>query len=202
MNNNDKIRIPRELLDSMQENSSRQFLQRLQNFCSGWGNSVIQAGSLIPGATPPGLVSMFGAAIGGLAFDGAGAAEELHGFYEVDSSWIEGTAIKPYLRWIPTTAAAGNVKWQLSYCWDSNSGTSSSITTTAIVTAAAGAWTKQAAILPDISGAGKTLGAQLFFRIFRDSADASDTYAADAVLSCIGFHYEKNSIGSQQEYTK
>ena len=40
------------------------------------------------------------------------------------------------------------------------------------------------------------------FRIFRDPADAADTYAHDAAILDVGIHYEKDTMGSRGITTK
>lgn len=51
-------------------------------------------------------------------------------------------------------------------------------------------------------GAGKTIGSRFVFNLFRDPADAQDTYGADVAITDVGTHYEIDSIGSRQMLIK
>lgn len=203
MDNNERIRVPRGLLGQLIDNTAKLFFQRLQNFCNGWDDIILPANMLQLGATAPDAVTLFGGTIKGLGFDGVATTEALHGSAEMLHGWIEGTPIRPHIHWMATTAAAGDVKWQLTYNWANNNELDLTETTLTVTAAASGtAWQRQVSSFGEIDGTGKKIGSQIYFRIFRNPTDAADTYGADAVLETVGIHYEKNSIGSQQEYTK
>jgi hypothetical protein len=53
-----------------------------------------------------------------------------------------------------------------------------------------------------ISGVGQTLSSMLVCRLFRNSSATTDTYPGDAGLLEIDFHFQVDSDGSNQEYTK
>jgi hypothetical protein len=53
-----------------------------------------------------------------------------------------------------------------------------------------------------IDGTGKTLSSMIICRLYRDVSDANDTYASDAFLLEIDFHYEIDTVGSRTELTK
>jgi hypothetical protein len=159
--------------------------------------------SLLPlstGANVPSIIAVNGATyIKVRAFNGVGTLNELGEGCEVLHDYKEGTDIQPHLHWAPTTAAAGNVKWQLAYMWVERNGTYGSETVISVTTAAAGvAWQEQRVDFPAISGVGHTIGSRFQFVLFRNPADVADTYAADAAAFDFGLHYERDTIGSRQ----
>lgn len=159
--------------------------------------------SLGKGASAPDLVSIGATSIRTYAFDGNAITEELEGCMEVPHSYKEGTDLVFHVHWMPTTNAAGNVKWQLEYEWENFGGTFGGSTTISVVDAAGGtAWVEQRVNIGTISGSGKTIGSQFVFRLFRDPTDGSDTYGDDAAILTVGFHYERNTLGSRQITSK
>jgi hypothetical protein len=56
--------------------------------------------------------------------------------------------------------------------------------------------------LPTMSGSGKTLSSMIICRLYRDADAGADDFAYDAGLFEIDFHYQIDSDGSRQEYTK
>jgi len=53
-----------------------------------------------------------------------------------------------------------------------------------------------------IDGTGKTLSSMLICRLYRDPADAADTYPQDVAFLQFDVHYEIDSLGSETEYGK
>jgi len=163
-------------------------------------NDINMSGQALgPGATPPAVVNIAGSTIRAYAFIGTGGTQdELHGSCEILHDYLEGSDIVPHVHWSPTTAGAGDVKWQLSYIWINRGGTAGASTVISVVTAAGGtAWVGHISSFPAISGAGMEIGSRFMYRIFRDPADAADTYGADAVLYDIGIHYQADTVGSR-----
>lgn len=171
-----------------------------------WQDINLSGSSLATGSAAPGKVALDSSNILAYAFSGTNVTpDELHGSFEILHDYKEGTTIYPHVHWCPTTAGAGNVKWQLEYIWINGSGTFSSPTTVANTVSAGGvAWVEMRTPLPStgISGSGKTMGSRFAFRLFRDAADAADTYAASAALLDIGIHYERDTLGSRTMTTK
>ncbi len=137
---------------------------------------------------PSGSMKSFG-------FDGGTQVEEL--FYHVDlqHDYIAGTDIIPHVHWLPSTTGAGNVLWQWDFQWVETGGTFGAPTNAPCTAVAAGgtAWVDKRSEVT-ISGAGKTYNSRLLLRLFRDPANAGDTYGADAVLSSVGAHYSANPL--------
>lgn len=171
---------------------------------TAWNDINMPANALTLGAAAPDSITLFGSGgIKGLGFNGNATEESVHGAAELLHGYIEGTNIDFHVHWMPTTADAGNVKWQLEYSWMNMDGTFSAPTTISVVIAAGGtAWVHKVTDIGEISGAGKEIISAFVFRLFRDPADEDDTYAADAALIQAGIHYQVDTLGSRQELIK
>ena len=124
------------------------------------------------------------------SFDGNVTTEELGESFEIVHASKEGTNIVPRIHWCPTTADAGNVKWQLRYMWVDRNGVFENAVTIFVTAAAGGvAWKEHRTSFPEISGTGKHIGSRFTFVLFRDPTDAA---AFD-----FGVHYEIDTIGSR-----
>lgn len=166
-----------------------------------WKDLDIGGVELGAGASAPDLVAIAGGTILLRAFDGGVTTEQLFGCKELDHDYAEGTNLYPHVHWAPTTAAAGNVKWQLT-CSIGVAGAAMGVgNTIEIVDTAPGvAWQPKMATFPAINGAALHIGNQIAFRLFRDPN--ADTYGADAVLLTFGFHIQVNSLGSRNISSK
>lgn len=153
----------------------------------------------------PNLVSIGTTDVKAYAFEGGGATEELHGGFELQHDYAEGTDLKPHLHWYPATAGGGstNAKWFLEY-WISVEGTTVESGTTSVVSSVPTTAWEQVFVDFDsvISGTNLLIASQIHFRLYRDSGDVDDDYTGDAVLSTVGIHYELSSIGSRQTAIK
>jgi hypothetical protein len=179
--------------------------QKMNGSATVWRDDNFAAVSLGLGATPPDSIPINGGTIEVRAFDGVAITEQLFFGTEYNHEAKEGADIVFHLHWSPTTAGAGNVKWQLTYKWINIDGSFAGAETTISVTQASGgvAWSSNKVSFPAVSGAGKTIGSQIVGRLFRDPTDAADTYAADAAITAtFGIHYEIDSNGSRQITTK
>ena len=156
------------------------------------------------GPAAPAIIAINSTGILTYAFIGTGVlADELHGSLEALHDYLEGSDIVPHVHWCPTTADAGNVKWQIEYIWISRTGTITTSTTIAVTTAAGGtAWALKRSDFPTVDGTSRNIGDRFMFRIFRDPADAADTYGFDAAILDVGIHYEKDTMGSRGITTK
>jgi hypothetical protein len=159
--------------------------------------------SLLPlstGANVPSIIAVNGATwLKVRAFNGIGTINELGEGCEILHDYKEGTDITPHIHWAGTTAAAGNVKWQLAYMWiDRDEVFGGEVLSSATVATSGVAWKEQRTNFPTISGAGKHIGSRFHFVLFRDPLDAADTYTADAAAFDFGLHYQRDTIGSRQ----
>lgn len=131
--------------------------------------------------------------------------------FQIPHSWAEGTPMVPHVHWCKTTAATGEVEWQLEYreckIGDTLDGT----------------WTTLSAMTPEVDDedtqyqhALTVLGTIetdipswdisdfLICKLTRlgSSYSGADHYTAAAALLGFDIHIEKNSIGSAQPFVK
>jgi len=170
-----------------------------------WNDINFPANSLGKTVNFPDDIALFGSGnIQGVGFAGTGTTvEQLFGATELLHDWKEGSNIELHLHWMPTTSDTGNVKWQVEYSWANALGTFGAPTSISKVVPAEGtAWKHYLDDFTDIVGTGMKIGSYFVFRLFRDPADAQDTYEADAALLAIGIHYETDTLGSRTEHVK
>ena len=153
------------------------------------------------------------------SFDDAAPGSEKEVFFnmQMPHSWLEGTAIHVHVHWIGNTSdVAATPRWGLEYTWKDIGGTFGNTTiiykaenkdgpasTDPDVTALKHYVTEFDAIVPGATEG--EISAILIGRIFRDSADAADTYniaGNKCGLLYIDAHYEVDAFGSRQEYVK
>lgn len=137
-------------------------------------------------------------------FDAA-AEEELFFSVLIPHSYKLETNLKPHIHWATKTATAtGTVIWGLEYTLailDDAFPVSTIITATYTFTGDM-QYDHLVTELPDISGSGvlTDIASILTCRVFRDAT--SDTYADDVSLLEIDFHFEMDSVGSADDFTK
>jgi len=149
------------------------------------------------GSVPPDVVTIPTTGIQTVSFDGAATVEDISACKELNHDYREGTAIVFHVHWYPTTSAIGNVKWQLEYYITDHDSTPVKGTIAIVAPAGGVAWAAKRADFAALDlGVMATIGAQIHFRFFRNPADVQDTYAADAAVATVGYHYQTNSRGS------
>lgn len=123
---------------------------------------------------------------------------------QMPHSWKEGSAIRPHVHWSPTNTNTGHVKWQMQYkIANVDEAFPGSWTTVTALDAGSGTSDMhQIAGLGEIDMTGKTLSCMILLLITRLGADVQDTYNADCKLNEVDIHYEMDTLGSDQEYTK
>lgn len=133
--------------------------------------------------------------------------QEIYFAVQLPHTWIEGTAILPHVHWVPITNNSGDVIWGLEYALFGINETSDPAATT-IITATApslgndGVDKHLVAGFGTIDMSGKGVSTMLLCRLFRDAGNAADTYTGDAGLLEIDFHYQLDSLGSSQQFSK
>jgi hypothetical protein len=146
----------------------------------------------------------FDFATGVYLFDAA-ATESVVCIAQLPHAWLEGSILRPHVHWYKTTAAAGNVYWQLSYKWAPIGAVIDATPTvlfnaTAAVSDANTANRHAITALGNIDGAGKKASACLIMTVSRVGGNAADTYGADAALIEFDLHYQLYGLGSPQEF--
>ena len=138
------------------------------------------------------------------AFIGTGATtQQADGSLEILHDYKEGTDIVPHLHWMPEDANAGNIEFFLGYRWWNHTDVMPAETVVSVIVPAGGvAHRAHRTDFAILSGAGMTIGSRFVFRLFRNPADADDTYAHYAIALDFGIHYEKDTVGSRQIIAK
>jgi hypothetical protein len=161
-----------------------------------WGTRGLRAGlGLTPDTVAPDVVTVSGG-LKRRGFD-ASVEESLLGEVVLPSGYEIGTMLRPRIRWAPSTANAGFVRWGFEYSW-SYDGAAAPLSTTIYVDTTAGglANASQLEELVEIEGdKHRGPGSVLLFRVFRDATDATDTYADDALLLAAGVVASDNATG-------
>ena len=132
---------------------------------------------------------------------------------QMPHGWKEGTKIYPHVHWTAKDGApmATRVAWGLEYTWVKVGevfGATTTITGNTVAAPNTGDIANYEHVITrigtdGINGDGKTLSSMLVCRLFRNSSDsANDTYTGEAGLLEIDFHYQIDSDGSNEEYTK
>ena len=147
----------------------------------------------------------------------AGSEKEIHFTMQMPHAW-DGGSIEMHVHWIGAVADTVSApRWGLEYVWKEIGATFGATATIlytdgknyqgsgddADITAGKHYLSKFASIAPGSTADG--FSSILVGRLFRDSANAGDTYNATGAkcgLLYIDCHYQINSIGSTDEYTK
>jgi hypothetical protein len=128
---------------------------------------------------------------------------------QIPHSWKEGTIIYPHIHWLPKASESGNVEWNLDYSWQNYDSTTPlvfSTYSTSTVTVA-GPFTANTHRITSLAsggldGADKKISSILICKIWRNSIRTADTYADDAGLLSLDFHYQIDTVGSRAQYVK
>ena len=136
----------------------------------------------------------------------AATAEEVNFVCQMPHSYKLGSDIYPHIHWTPVDATTGYVMWALEYSW-ADINTKFPAPTTIYVRDEANllAYKHQYADFGPISPpkeAGNKVSSILVCRLYRDATVTLDTYAADAALLEIDFHFEIDAVGSKEEKSK
>lgn len=135
--------------------------------------------------------------------------EEVYFMVQMPHGWKEGTDIYPHVHWSTKyDMGSTKVQWGLEYTWANvgdDVGVTTMITGNTPIAAClpATAFKHLLTPLPTMSGAGKTLSSMIICRLYRDAdAGSADDFGQDAGLFEIDFHYQIDSDGSRDQFTK
>lgn len=121
---------------------------------------------------------------------------------QIPHTWLEGSDVHPHLHWSPgNSASTAVVRWGLEYTW-SNVNDAFPVSTTVYVNApAAGtAYAHQIASFGALSGTGKRVSSVFSCRLFREGANAADTFPTGAFAISFDFHLQMSSDGTVNEF--
>ena len=171
-----------------------------------WDDINFDVFRLSTGPSAPSDIVLFGSGnIRGRSF-GANQINQVWGGDEIIHRYVEGTDLKFHVHWMPTTDAAGVVVWNLEYTWYNAETQTVVVPAPQIISisqeAGGVAWVPKVVEFPAIDGAGMKIGSHFKFRFFRDPGNVQDTYPDGAAIDSLGVHYQVNSDGSRQIYTK
>jgi len=135
------------------------------------------------------LIQTYGFAIG----------EKIHGSFEMQHDYKEGSDFTPHVHWQGITAPTGtdNVQWRLTYTLMRDDATLDAVTTidspdTIFDTQYEGVRTDFAVV----TGTNYLIGDQFLFTLER-VASTGDAYAGDALIATVGIHVECDTCGSR-----
>ena len=128
----------------------------------------------------------------------------MSGSFELPHNYKEGSDLRPHIHFTTKDGGSGDVKWNIEYTISNiNESFGNAVTINGVQSVQATPVLKCLAVETDIiDGLLLHIGAQCYFRLFRDPTDAEDTYSGDALLSSIGIHYEIDGDGSRDIFTK
>ena len=145
----------------------------------------------------------------GLLLFAAAGTETIFALVQMPHSWKEGSVVKPHVHWQKTTSADGDVYWQLDYkkipIGDVMDAEFTTLSATTPVSGTPDNDTANEHLLTsfaDIDMTGLTLSDCLLCKLSRIGGNAADTYGADARLLEFDVHFQINTLGSEQLYTK
>ena len=130
------------------------------------------------------------------------AARELFFSVQMPHTWFEGSDIRPHVHWAPSNINAGNVVWGLECTWNNMNSLVSTTTINTVTAATPLSKNIIVSALPAMIGTGKDISSMLSCRIFRDSNNVLDTYNSAVFLLEVDFHYQIDSMGSDNIGTK
>jgi len=138
-------------------------------------------------------------------FDTSNADDEsIHFVAQMPHSYKEGTDLHPHVHWSPDSTNTGNVFWSFEYSVANINSVFGASTTDEITVAADGdQYGHQVDPFTDIDGTGLRVSHMILCRLTRrSSSQAADTFTGSACFLEFDFHFQKNTIGSREEYTK
>lgn len=170
-----------------------------------WDDLLPSAVSIGGGASSPSFTAYNGN-LRAYEFLGTGpTTKDIQMQWQLSHSWLEGSDIEPHLHlYVPNNATGGVIKFYCEYTWVNVDGVEGAATTiSGMLTIAAGAGNLHKILqFSTVSGTGITLSSVFSARIYRNPADASDTFGASVWLKSADLHRQIDSLGSRQEYIK
>ncbi len=136
--------------------------------------------------------------------------EELHFTVQIPHDYKEGSDIFPHVHWTTATGtpSGSNVVWGLEYTVVAVGGSFPNTVTVSTSTLVpecgtpSGAGQHLISAFSSVSGAGLGISTILICRLYRAAGDAADTFPNDVGLLGFDIHYEQDTQGSRNQWTK
>lgn len=181
-----------------------QIIKRLCNVDSYFEDLRFPVASVSVTADPP----SWDDTIGGWLFPESGRKKVFY-LIQLPHAWREGTILHPHVHWTKTVASAGDVVWDFDFRWAPIGEVFDSSDTTISAFAVDSTTPDNDLVnehlitpLPTISGTGKGISDMILAKLSRDGDDTNDTYIEDCRLLEMDIHFERDSWGSDFEFTK
>ncbi|MHC1733886.1 MAG: hypothetical protein AB9888_17885 [Bacteroidales bacterium] len=190
---------------------------RLDNTATVWNDLMVFPDATTKGGSnPPEWGTAFMRNAGGTSMGvylwmfAPNQEEELHFTVQIPHDYKEGTALYPHVHWTTATGtpSGSNVVWGLEYTLIAVGGSfpSTVILTTNTLVPECGtpSGTAQHLISPFtyVSGAGLGISSILVCRLYREVGNTSDTFPNAVGLLGFDLHYEQDTQGSRDQWTK
>jgi len=139
----------------------------------------------------------------GISTWGYAVGEKSSGAIEIPHSYKEGSDLVFHVHWQGIAAPTGTdkLKWQLTYTVAQGEATLDAATAIVIETDYDTQYEFKRSDFPTITGTNFNIEDQFLFTLERIAASA-DEYGGDGLTGTVGFHYEKDTVGSRQINTK
>lgn len=188
---------------------------RAAGTATAWDDLMIPGTSVkTTGTSPPSLAGGFAGdnTLDLYVFDGVNTLEQVFFTIQLPHNWRQGSTIYPHVHFSPTSTNTGDtnarvVRFGFEYTWANIGGTFGATATLNLDSDPFVPNTSQWAHLLEknaagIAGTDKTISSMLVCPLFRNPADAADTYPQDVAFLQFDVHYEIDSLGSEQEFIK
>lgn len=180
---------------------------------TAWEDMGIPGFSVRGGASPPDFAGGFAgsATLYAHFFNGVNTLEEVYFSLQAQHAWKEGSRLWPHVHFSPASTNGADtgeraVRFVLEYAWanvDGIFGAPATIEMTAAFVPNASQWAHLIAHSQDgMDATGKTISNILMCRLYRDPANAGDTYPQDVALLSFDIHYEIDAMGSAVPMSK
>ena len=167
-----------------------------------WDDLRVPANAVkLPGAQAPAYGAFLSGGLNVLWFD-PGTEESVYFNVQIPHDWKPQSDMHPHVHWCTTGDSTSVVRWALEYTITEIGSTFPAPVTLYTSDDPSGNALHEYSEFDiiDMSGINSTAVSAMFVcRLYRDSSNAADTYAADAGLLEFDFHYQKSRLGSTAE---
>ena len=133
-------------------------------------------------------------------------SQDVFMFVQLPHAWKVGSKISPHIHTQNHNAGTGDVVWKLAYSFAIIGSVFPSSTEIEVVqTVDYAVNTHKLIHLPDITpppSVGEGLSTMALFRLYRDTGDGRDDYTDGMGFMEFDIHYQKDSVGSDEEVVK